>query len=97
MKTRLRNVIVFLLAIPVQLLLYLTMNNATDLFSGFSIEGLFYFITFIIIFTAIFWIMKAFIDEFAGQLDIDDFNTVFDKTDVVYEDIYHQEDLDDFT
>ena len=96
MNSRLRNAVVFILVIPVQLLLYLTMNHATDLFKDFSIEGLFYFITFILVFTVIYWILKAFIDEFTGQLDLDDYNTLFEK-DVVFEDIYHQEDLDDFT
>ncbi len=97
MKSRLRNLVVFILVIPVQLLLYLTMNHATDIFTKFSVEALFYFITFILIFTTIYWVMRAFIAEFSGQLDLDDFNSIFDKTDVVFEDIYHQEDLDDFT
>lgn len=97
MKDRFRNTIVFVLAIPIQLLLYLTMNHATDIFTDFSIEATFYFIIFILVFSVIFWVMKAFIDEFVGQLDIDDFNEAFDNKDAVYEDIYHQEDLDDFT
>ena len=44
----------------------------------------------------IYWVIKAFIDEFNAEFNIDDFKNLLDKNEELFEDIYHQEDLDEF-
>ncbi|MHA2032424.1 MAG: hypothetical protein ACW99A_10940 [Candidatus Kariarchaeaceae archaeon] len=97
MRNSVRTSIALLLAIPVQLLLYLTMNNVNQILDKISVESIFYFLIFAIIFVVIFWVIKAFIDEFNADFNIDEFKTILDKNDEFLEDVYHQEDLDEFT
>lgn len=97
MRNSIRIVIALVLAIPVQLLLFLTMNNVSSIRNEITVDSIFYLLIFGIIFTIIFWVIKAFIDELNADFNIDDFKTLLDKDEEFYEDVYHQEDLDEFT
>lgn len=97
MRNSIRILIALILAIPVQLLLYLTMNNVGSIRDNVNVESVFYLLIFGIIFTVIFWVIKAFIDEFHADFNVDEIRNLLDKDEEFYEDVYHQEDLDEFT
>ncbi len=96
MRNSIRILVAIVLTIPVQLLLYLTMSNVSNIRNEFSVETVFYLLIFGIIFSVIYWVIKAFIDEFNADFNIDDFKNLLDKNQELFEDIYHQEDLDEF-
>lgn len=99
MRNSVRMLVAIVLTIPVQLLLYLTMNNVSNFRidrSIDSVETIFYLLIYGIIFSVIYWVIKAFIDEFNADFNIDEFKTMLDKNEELFEDIYHQEDLDEF-
>ncbi len=96
MRNSIRILVAIVLTVPVQLLLYLTMSNVSNIRNEFSVETVFYLLIFGIIFSVIYWVIKAFIDEFNADFNIDDFKNLLDKNQELFEDIYHQEDLDEF-
>lgn len=97
MRNSIRAVLALILTVPVQLLLYLTMNNVDRIIEEFTVESIFYTLIFVITFALIFWVIKTFIDEINADFNIDEFKNLLDKNEEFYEDIYHQEDLDEFT
>ncbi|MCE7735685.1 MAG: hypothetical protein GPJ54_12455 [Candidatus Heimdallarchaeota archaeon] len=72
------------------------MSNISNIRNEFNVESVFYLIIFGIIFSVIYWVIKAFIDEFNADFNIDDFKNLIEKDEELFEDIYHQEDLDEF-